>query len=62
MINDTTRMNQDFKYVIASNLTSCTGAFAGTNLPTGWLVTTKTTDGKTSVRLAFQKGTTVILR
>ena len=62
VVNDTTRMNQDFKYVVASNLTSCTGAFAGTNLPAGWLVTTKTTDGKTSVRLAFQKGTTVILR
>ena len=62
VVNDLTKLNQDCKYVIATNLTSCANDFASSNLPQGWYVKQTTSGGKVSLTLAFQKGTMVIFR
>ena len=62
VVNDLERLNQDCKYTIATNLTSCANEFASSNLPQGWLVKQVASGGKVSLRLAFARGTTVILR
>ena len=62
VVNDLTKLNQDRKYAIATNLTSCTGNFASTNLPEGWYVKQATSDGKVSLTLAFRKGTVIVVR
>ena len=62
VVNDLTKLNQDRKYVIATNLTSCANDFASSNLPQGWYVKQATSGGKVSLTLAFQKGTMVIFR
>ena len=62
MVNDLEKLNQDCKYVIATNLTSCANDFASSNAPEGWYVKQTTSDGKVSLTLAFQKGTMVIFR
>ena len=62
VVNDLEKLNQDCKYVIATNLTSCANDFASSNLPQGWYVKQVASGGKVSLRLAFAKGTTVILR
>ena len=62
MVNDLEKLNQDCKYVIATNLTSCANDFASSNLPQGWYVKHVASGGKVSLKLAFAKGTTVILR
>ena len=62
VVNDLEKLNQDCKYVIATNLTSCTNDFASSNLPQGWYVKQTTSGGKVSLTLAFQKGTMVIFR
>lgn len=62
VVNDLERLNQDCKYTIATNLTSCANEFASSNLPQGWNVKQVASGGKVSLRLAFARGTTVILR
>ena len=62
VVNDLEKLNQDCKYVIATNLTSCANDFASSNLPAGWYVKRTTSGGKVSLTLAFQKGTTIIMR
>ena len=62
VVNDLEKLNQDCKYVIATNLTSCANEFASSNLPPGWYVKQKTSGGKVSLTLAFAKGTTVLFR
>ena len=62
VVNDTTKLNRDYKYTIASNLTSCANAFASANLPNGWVVRHETTGGKAMLKLAFLNGTTIIIR
>ena len=62
VVNDLEKLNQDCKYVIATNLTSCANDFASSNLPQGWYVKHVASGGKVSLKLAFAKGTTVILR
>ena len=62
VVNDLEKLNQDCKYVIATDLTSCANEFASSNLPPGWYVKQKTSGGKVSLTLAFAKGTTVLFR
>ena len=62
VVNDLEKLNQDCKYVIATNLTSCANDFASSNIPQGWYVKQTTSGGKVSLTLAFQKGTMVIFR
>ena len=62
VVNDLTKLNPDCKYVIATNLTSCANDFASSNLPNGWYVKPVTSGGKVSLKLAFAKGTMVIVR
>ena len=62
VVNDTTKLNRDYKYTIATDLTSCANIFASANLPNGWIVRYETSGGKTTLKLAFLKGTTVIIR
>jgi len=62
VVNDLEKLNQDCKYVIATNLTSCANDFASSNLPQGWYVKQTTSGGKVSLTLAFQKGTMVLFR
>ena len=62
VVNDLAKLNQDCKYVIATNLTSCANEFASSNLPQGWCVKQKTSDGKVSLTLTFQKGTMFLFR
>ena len=60
VVNDPTKFNKDCKYMLASALVSCTGEFDEANLPSGWLVRSATSGGKTTLKIAFQKGTAVI--
>ena len=62
VVNDLTKLNPDCKYTIATNLTSCANEFASSNLPNGWYVKPVTSGGKVSLKLAFAKGTMVIVR
>ena len=62
VVNDLEKLNQDCKYVIATDLTSCANEFASSNLPPGWYVKQKTSGGKVSLTLAFAKGTTILFR
>ena len=62
VVNDLEKLNQDCKYVIATNLTSCANEFVSSNLPNGWYVKPVTSGGKVSLTLAFAKGTTIIFR
>ena len=62
VVNDLEKLNQDRKYVIATNLTSCANDFASSNLPQGWYVKQAMSGGKISLALAFQKGTIVVFR
>ena len=62
VVNDLEKLNQDCKYVIATNLTSCANDFASSNIPQGWYVKQTTSGGKVSLTLAFQRGTMVIFR
>ena len=62
VVNDLNKLNTDCKYVIATNLTSCANAFASSNLPNGWYVKQSTSGGRTSLILAFRKGTTLTVR
>ena len=62
VVNDLEKLNQDRKYVIATNLTSCANEFASSNLPQGWYLKRTTSGGKVSLTLVFAKGTTVLFR
>ena len=62
VVNDLEKLNQDRKYVIATNLTSCANDFASSNLPQGWYLKRTTSGGKVSLTLAFAKGTTILFR
>ena len=62
VVNDTTKLNRDYKYTIATDLTSCANAFASANLPNGWVVRHETSGGKSMLKLAFLNGTTIIIR
>lgn len=59
-VNDLGRLNQEKKYVIASNLTGATGDFASSNLPNGWMVTFDAAERK--LVLSFKRGTVVVVR
>ena len=61
VINDLEKLNQDCKYAIATNLTSCTGGFASTNLPEGWQVKQAASGGTVSLSLVFKKGTVIVV-
>lgn len=61
VVNDVEKLNNDCKYLIAS-ANSCSGSFAGTNLPEGWTIKTVSSDGATTLTLLFKKGTTLIVR
>lgn len=62
MVNDLEKLNTDCKYVIATNLTSCVNDFAASNLPNGWQVRPVASGNTVTLKLAFQKGTTIIIR
>jgi len=62
VVNDLEKLNQDCKYVIATNLTSCASDFASSNIPEGWYVKQTTSSGKVSLTLAFRKGTVIVIR
>ncbi len=62
VVSDLEKLNQDCKYVIATNLTSCANDFASSNTPEGWYVKQVMSGGKVSLKLAFAKGTTLIVR
>ena len=59
-VNDLARLNQEKKYVIASNLTGVTGEFATSNLPNGWMVTYDAAQHE--LVLSFKRGTVIVIR
>ena len=59
-VNDLAKLNQEKKYVIASNLTGVTGDFATSNLPNGWMVTYDA--AQHTLVLSFKRGTVIVIR
>ena len=59
-VNDLARLNQEKKYVIASNLMDATGDFASSNLPNGWF--TRYDAAQHKLILYFQRGTVIMVR
>ncbi|MBQ6341219.1 MAG: hypothetical protein IJI36_18945 [Kiritimatiellae bacterium] len=59
-VNDVAKLDQQMKYVIATNLAGATGEFGATNLPSGWMVTYDA--ARHDLVLSFRRGTVISIR